>query len=368
MEFEFDKEIDVLLRKARESEESALSAEAHPDADEISAFAENALPAVARQAYAAHLADCPRCRKILSNIITLNAATNEETQTAVSTFPAGVAAERHSWFRRLFAFPQIAYAMGALVLLFSGFLAYIVLQNATDSKEATVARREEKNELPNNANVVNPNGETVTPLSANTTENQTNSAAFSNAATNKSAAVTNSNTAVSTYSTNAGGATANANVPAGDTMPILQATPPQKTEDDEVVSKTDSAEIVMPAPAPPAAAPIEKAAEPMAGIAEKKKVETDDARKKEASPMPRSQPAPMIRKSAEPDETRRIEGKNFRRVGGIWFDEAYTTQPQIPVRRGSDEYKRLDTGLRSIAEKLSGTVVVLWKDKAYRIQ
>jgi hypothetical protein len=37
------------------------------------------------------------------------------------------------------------------------------------------------------------------------------------------------------------------------------------------------------------------------------------------------------------------------------------------VRRGSHEFKKLDSGLRSIANELYGTVVIVWKGKAYRI-
>ena len=36
--------------------------------------------------------------------------------------------------------------------------------------------------------------------------------------------------------------------------------------------------------------------------------------------------------------------------------------------RGSDEYKKLDGGLKDIAEKLDGIVIVVWKNKGYRIQ
>lgn len=80
-----------------------------------------------------------------------------------------------------------------------------------------------------------------------------------------------------------------------------------------------------------------------------------------------------LKKSAPTDknkaagESRSVGGKTFRNVGGIWFDSAYTSQQPIMIRRGSDDYKRLDSGLRSIAENLGGTVVVVWKSRAYRI-
>src|SRR5688572_4139082 len=122
MDFEFDKEIDAILRKARGGE-VVTSAGSHPDADEISAFAENAVSDAARQRYTAHFADCIRCRKILSNVIVFNSeAETEAASSAVLVETA--AAAKAPWYRRLFAFPQLAYAMGALVLLFSGFFGY----------------------------------------------------------------------------------------------------------------------------------------------------------------------------------------------------------------------------------------------------
>ena len=67
-------------------------------------------------------------------------------------------------------------------------------------------------------------------------------------------------------------------------------------------------------------------------------------------------------------ETRGVGGKTFNNVGGIWFDSAVGKQKQKTVRRGTSEYQKLDAGLRSIADSLGGTVVILWGGKVYRIQ
>ena len=57
MDSEFDKEIDVLLRQTARNGDfvSNNAATAHLDADEIAAFAENALPEKTRQTYMRHL-------------------------------------------------------------------------------------------------------------------------------------------------------------------------------------------------------------------------------------------------------------------------------------------------------------------------
>ena len=60
-------------------------------------------------------------------------------------------------------------------------------------------------------------------------------------------------------------------------------------------------------------------------------------------------------------------GKKFENRNGAWYDTAYHGQATTNVRRGTDEFKKLDGGLRSIANSIGGTVVVVWKDKAYRI-
>ncbi len=96
------------------------AAEAHLDADEIAAFVENALPEKTRQNYMRHLADCDRCRKSLSNTIALNAEFEPET---IYTEEKTLVALPIPWYRKLFIFPNLAYTLGALVLIFSGIAA-----------------------------------------------------------------------------------------------------------------------------------------------------------------------------------------------------------------------------------------------------
>jgi hypothetical protein len=67
-------------------------------------------------------------------------------------------------------------------------------------------------------------------------------------------------------------------------------------------------------------------------------------------------------------DERRVSGKGFQRRNNVWYDNSYRSQATINVRRGTDEYRKLDGGLRSIAESLDGVVVVMWSGKAYRIQ
>jgi hypothetical protein len=67
-------------------------------------------------------------------------------------------------------------------------------------------------------------------------------------------------------------------------------------------------------------------------------------------------------------EEKRVSGKGFQRRNNVWYDNSYRGQATINVRRGSEDYHKLDAGLRTIAESLSGVVVAVWEGKAYRIQ
>ena len=71
MRQETNNEIDLLLRRlSRRQNGSApdgdLPADTdHLDADELSSYAENALPKAARARYTEHLAECSRCRELV---------------------------------------------------------------------------------------------------------------------------------------------------------------------------------------------------------------------------------------------------------------------------------------------------------------
>ena len=66
MKQETNNEMDLLLRQlARRQDVLAPDAEDHLDADELSAYAENVLPAKARARYTEHLAECSRCRELV---------------------------------------------------------------------------------------------------------------------------------------------------------------------------------------------------------------------------------------------------------------------------------------------------------------
>jgi len=75
------------------------------------------------------------------------------------------------------------------------------------------------------------------------------------------------------------------------------------------------------------------------------------------------------RSSSDEPATRSVGGRNFQKQGTAWVDQKYKQSMGLrTVARGSDEFKKLDGGLRTIADQLGGPVIVVWKGKAYFIR
>jgi hypothetical protein len=385
MELEFDKEIDAILRKARSgTSASAATASAHIDADVIAAFAENALPDKARMVYTEHFADCGRCRKQLSQAILMSNTADATAADAVSA--ATVAAV--PWYSGLFRTPNLAMAMGALVLVFSGVMGYLVLQNREGASNQTVSQMAEPQPTlggpyfsgeADTANAANSNAVPNVAPAANTSSNSATAA----------------NTAASVPGTMANSAfrTETDSVTAGEDKPA--------DEKQAAAAKSVAGGYAQPAAAPPASVTIDgtmtrdqaktdagagrradadKLKEENKDLELAKKSASDDRRMaREAAPAPskvgparsgpvQSQNSQLNSNVFDMAVTRIAGGKTFNNRDGAWYDTAYRGQATTNVRRGTDEYKKLDGGLRSIAATLGGVVVAVWKGKAYRIQ
>ncbi|MGC2234616.1 MAG: hypothetical protein WA584_00460 [Pyrinomonadaceae bacterium] len=356
MTIDFDKEIDAILRKARDGETAVamVNQPTHLDADTLSAFAENALPENAKMRATTHLADCERCRKILSNLILLASETESEI---VHADAKEVVAPAVSWYRKLFVFPNLVYSLGALVLVFGGLIAFTVLQNFNSLENATVSQMSNKpmetksapaaantNSAMNVTNSMTANvqvpanspyeSNTAAPhLSMNSNVSATPGDAPIGSADEAPREATRSNNEIELAKTEA------SQPPVLDKKKELEENKPQKSVKDDEDDVKLNAERQMPVPSASGA---------LTKQAPKKMTEKYDARKT--------------------GETTSVGGKTFRRANNVWYDAAYGNQPTTNITRGTSEYKKLDSGLRSIAENLGGTVVVVWKSKAYRIQ
>jgi hypothetical protein len=388
MNFEFDKEIDVLLRQTARNGDFVSNNAAHLDADEISAFAENALPEKTRQTYMRHLADCERCRKSLSNIIALNSEFEAETIPAEEKQIAS--ATPIPWYRKLFVFPNLAYSLGALIMVFAGIAAFTVLQSVKQTGSMELSQTYEKQP---NGKGMSSDGDEMPNESFSSNSSMASNTMSANSLMSSNAASTNSATSGALNVANpsvptAPGAMANSN--AAISSPRETAEKDVKTEATPVSAPkkpADAAEnkdsVLVGAP-PPTAKENNML---MDGEVLKQQNQTQNSMaQNQTQIMPDSRnvqraPSAALRaenKSKKLEESRNDEadksnsaasvgGKTFKRADNVWYDSAYRGQSTTNVTRGTNEYKKLDSGLRVIAENLGGTIVIVWKQKAYRI-
>lgn len=404
MDFEFDKEIDVLLRQTARNGDFVSNniAEAHLDADEIAAFAENALPEKTRQNYMRHLADCDGCRKSLSNLIALNSEFEPETIYAEEK---QFVAPPIPWYRRLFAFPNLAYTLGALVVIFSGIAAFTVLQSVKNPSSSEVSQISDKQ--PNGKGMSSDGTETPSETYSSNSQMAANTAASNSMSSNTSVSNAASMTSISNSAANisnpaiaaAPTVTANSNAAISsdkaekDSKTANKPVSPAKEPTDLVAEKENSPVAGAAPPPAPVITPKEnnfvldgelskqQNQTQQNSIAQNQTQITPDSRNVQRVPMSSARAEGKNRKTDESRDdaddnklksaattTTSVGGKNFKRENNVWYDTAYRGQATKNVTRGTNEYKKLDSGLRGIAENLGGTVVIVWKQKAYRIQ
>ncbi len=381
MELEFDKEINAILRKAGRQASAAQAPSAHVDVDMMAAFAENALPQRARPPLIEHFAACDRCRGMLSQTIVMN---READATAASTVlsTASAAEVVVPWYQKLFKMPGLAIAMGALVLAFTAMLGYMALQRQTVNN-ATVSQLEEP-ELQRGgpSDFVESQMPGADSANSNSAPAAERPATMSNAmSANISSGIVASNSDIAKREdaddlrTAAGrddgaplgsiaGKPAEPAVGAGQP---LSAPPPPALASTDTISTETANKVGR------AADEREKDAEP-AGRKELADRGLRDAPAAAAKSGPaRSGPFQMKSNQSnnqgyEMSVTRLVGGRTFNNRNGAWYDSAYNGGGTTDVRRGTEEFKKLDGGLRSIANKLGGVIVVVWKNRAYRIQ
>lgn len=404
MEVNFDKQIDTILRDLAKGDAFAESPPvSHLDADELSAFAENVLPQKARLRAMEHLADCSKCRNILSTFVSLNVEAESETvHEEVKTIAA---IPETPWYRRLFAFPSLSYLMGAMALILVGTIGIILWQNGQDSQLNVAKNEESVTEKVKGPSGVSSDGEAPASevYSANKAANAVAQPTV-NAVANSNSSVTVSNTTLTDppkpIATPASVGSANTATGSGPTLsdtkkvesdappvvakedvaskggegkragnePETYATPASRAQTEEnlagqrVETQTQNRAvqntIIYPdgesrdarRNAPPAPAPAKKAAPRESQVADDK----DENEKNKVE--------------AKPTAYKDVAGKSFRSEKGIWTDTAYKGGSLTNIRRGTDEYKKLDSGLRSTADYLGGTVIIVWKGKNYKIQ
>ena len=417
--------MDLLLRRhVRRSDaapagekrvDGGAAQERHLDADEMNAFAEGALPEAARARYAAHLADCDRCRKAVTRLAlgAYASATGRSASPDVSS--------SRSWWREwvaaLLAPPVLRFAVPALALL--AVIGVVLVATRNRERSALVAQNEQTRVTSNTAS-----SKTATPESQPSEEAPEESMAHEaspstgsrepaepkahdrkqsaeTTATQSSEKEPQSKANSNTTSTQAtvpvpAGANSNAGAP-------LPKQPAGRERDEEAARMEKSRPMAAAAPPPPTPAPAEnRRAENSTTVTEQNAPAVASRRSTEsaaaadtsvsaAAAKPR--PSYSARKSAarsrsagprKDDEaaaggagnanpvTRSVAGHRFRREGNAWIDVAYNpSQATVNVKRDSEQYRALiadEPGIGGIAEQLGGEVILVWKGRAYRIR
>ena len=394
MKQERNNAIDVMLQKlgrsaGRVPQNSGNGApeanEVHLDADELNAYAENALPTTTRARYTEHMADCARCRQIASQLS--QAAGVIVDQVPDTAPPSGW----KTFLASLLSPIVLRYAVPALGLLVVASLGLLVLRQSQPTHLAERrAVTEASKEAPAVATPYNDRasspidhaGKAATRVETRQQPERTEQAKLADDAQDREKEGKPAEKAPT--STDEVAAAAPASSPsANPASPKPGAVEDQKRQVNEVaqnkVREAPQIDSYQAARANDEPAARRGAKEPpravtggVASVSALKKEKPDSVTTQSA----RSEEADKTRDRGRADkdetETTSIAGRNFRKNGSVWIDVAYNSSLSTTnVTRGSEQYRALiadEPGIRTIAERLQGEVIVVWKGRAYRIR
>jgi hypothetical protein len=388
-------EVDLLLRAlSRQRDDSALQRGSasgdgkrvsanHLDADELNSYAEGVVPAVARVRYTEHLADCEACRSI---VIGLTQATGGANRYEVPERQSGLS----FWqmLTALFSPAVLRYAVPALVLtavIGIGFLALrqqrrsdFIAQVQPENSQSPQGKTGSDSRPPPSATIQN---ETRSATNTGTTHEQSTFKDKKDQVSQPSLSSSESTVAKAPLAKDAGAAGAGAGVtdlrPGYAPEPKAAAPPPPAP----LFEGEKSAELASERPA--------KREDQDRSRDEYRNQPRDDvhgpnrsAAQRNTTALPANgrvgglmaQGGPSVDKNKKGAEvgTRSLSGRHFTREGDVWVDTAYeSSRATIRVTRGSEQFRALvadEPGIRTIAEQLKGVVIVVWKNRAYRIQ
>ena len=387
-------EVDLLLRAlARERKSAAWQSgsesgdakqvsSAHLDADELNSYAEGVAPDLARARYTEHLADCEACRGIVVSLVQ-SAGAASRLEVPEQKGGAGF------WqkLRELFSPTVLGYAVPALVL--TAVIGIGLLALRQQQRVQFVAQNERQAEAPSAAQSNADSGVSTVAQPQATVQDGIKSGATTKLPGEK--------TALEDEKLQAGRGLLKPDSSVAKVAPSKDAGQPADV--DSVAESRPYALEPKAAQAPPPATVInpEKPAELAKERSEKRedqprdqneefRVQTDEVhgpnRSRSNTAQPMSQrgagvasgrgPSADKNKKGADVETRSVMGRYFTREGDAWVDTAYEySQATVRVARGSDQFRALvadEPAIRTIAAQLDGVVIVVWKNRAYRIQ
>jgi len=426
---ELDKEFDALLRRlaggagtdpAPGSGARPAPSSPHLDADERAAFAEGALPPAARAAYVSHLADCDDCRRTVTGLSAAAGvafALDRREEAGAGAQDEARRTARGSWLRALLAPRVLRFAAPALALCLVGVVSFVALRSDR-GRQGMTARQ--AGDLPHAGADSAPNSsQGAAAANASMTANS-NDSATAEASKPAGAEVAGTGTTGrppesqgAATGAGTGPAVAASSETRADERPAAPTAAAPKPQGEE------QAGLVTPAPPPPAPVAAESREESrrqeaergrdMNQVSEAVGVTSDRANRGRANDAQQAPDGSRGRSRSYPDSgggapptargemkaeelppagrraARRplsneadgdgpvtVEGRRFRRVGGVWVDANYKDSlPSTGVRRGTQEYRALVAELPEVgrvAERLAGEVVVVARGRAYRVR
>lgn len=435
MKSDSNTEMDLLLRRharrrstalpgtgdatSRSDETTTATSGTHLDADEMNAYAEGEMPAAVRAHALSHIADCERCRAIVTNL-TLYANVPIKEQESDKLQVTSPKRSWRAWLAVLFAPPVIRYGVPALVALCVVGVVFLVMRQRgaerQNNEPPLVARNDQREEQ--TASAIKPETTPApTTLASPTVRLGEQTPAPAQAKDTETAqAPADRQDLAKTKQENEATPTGATRADANTTAPISSTTSSNKQE-----AARDQRDEDLAAAAPKPAAPPAAMSQPSAGARAQEPTETDrlSQNRKESAPsadrpattagvasntatreseektgtLGRSTRATEARRRSarraeiltdgtdssggvasgeRSSETRNVGGRKFKRQGSAWVDTAYAPgRAIVNVTRGSEQYRALvadEPGLRTIADQLGGEVIVVWRGRAYRIR
>ena len=380
-------EIDLLLRRlGRRGGSGVPDVDAdHLDADELNAYAENALPAAARTRYAKHLADCSRCRDL---VVQLSAAAGLVAAAEPSKViaPAGLRAFLASLFSPMvlrYAVP----ALGLIVVAVIGFSFFRSRENFAPQvaqRTAGPATLDQPTATTPQVNSSHENTQATAGKTAPQLRDNEEKQAKRGEPNGAAAPAAAEPQAQPTETDRLAKAERPASTPANETPPppkasveVQSAQPAIETEtriqteqSQETkarnVSREKAAATARNEPVREEQKKLKDTAAPQPSAA-KSKVDSDSVGGFIAGRRPRAD-----EKDKDAAETRSVGGRRFRKQDGVWVDTAYESgSATVNVTRGSEQYRALvadEPGIKTIADQLDGQIIVVWKGRAYKIR
>ena len=405
MKPEANKEIDLLLRRMARGNGAARDGEVqlddrHLDVDELSSYAQNALPAAARARYTEHLADCATCRKLVTELsLSLGSAVAESVETVHE--PSGW----KKFFASLFSPMVLRYAVPALGVIVVMVVGFVVLRRQI--QHDFVAQLEERQASAPAASTETPSAPVysvpagILNGNASTAKSDSRGAAPQRGvADDKTAGVAGAAPATPAKQEQSRAESQPTVAPQSSPAVAKAAEPPPAPAQETVTVTASQSEVARERASAPASANSNtdrdqistRGAQP--GSAEEDKTRTEakpeptagarfgmmggEARRSRAQALkkvdenkPSDAPKDAENSTAN-EETRTIAGRHFRKQGNTWIDTAYqSSTATVNMARDSEQFRALvadEPAIGTIAKQLDGEVIVVWKGRAYRIR